>query len=645
MRIANYRFSFSRSRTAPLRALFSITTEPDRSWQPVLIFAAACFGLAAMAFPLAAQEDPGSMEQRLKVDLDYLAADEREGRGVGTDGLQEAGEMIAQRFAELGLKTDLFGDQPFQDFTITDGFEAAMPDSPDQAPKNRLNISGQHSADLEFGVQWMPLSLGSNGEFSGELVFVGYGISAPDLEYDDYADIDVAGKVVVVIRKQPFQAKEDGKFGNARSSRNAYFSTKESTAAGKGAAAMILVNDFMTVDNDDGDRLFSVSDGGRAIGSETIPTMHVLRDAIDPILQQALGKSLRELEALIDESGQPASQPLTGVVAAGATEIQRRQAPVRNVIGLLPGAGALADEYVVVGAHYDHVGLGGPGSLAPGTIAVHNGADDNGSGTAALLEIARQLSQDSSPDRRNILFMAFTAEERGLLGSKHYVKYPLFPLEKTVAMINLDMVGRLHDGSLTVYGTGTAVEFPGLLSELADPLALELNQQAAGYGPSDHQSFHEVGIPVMHFFTGLHNQYHRPTDDVDLIDFPGLTKITSFGAELTRRIATEKTPPTRLKNESRARIGPNPGRRRAVLGVNLDASSQQCVVSAISPESAAEKAGILVGDVIVQIDDRNIEGTDDLLQAMQFYRVDDEVTVKVLREQESLELKVKLGAE
>lgn len=609
-----------------------------------LLSIVSLFG-AAFWNPAYCQELPNALEQRLKADVEYLASDEREGRGIGTQGLLDSGAMIAERFADLGLNTNLFGDSPYQVFTIQDGFEATEPADASQPAKNWFQITGQTHADPELGRHWMPLSLGANGEFSGQLVFAGYGISASDLHYDDYADLDVTGKVVIVIRKQPQQGRPDSRFGEAQNSRYAYFTTKETNAALQGAAALILVNDSVTADGEAGDRLFGVSDGGRAMGSKTIPTLHVLREFIDPIIQAGTGKSLRELEELIDQTDKPASQPLSNLVASGATDIQRKQTEVRNVVGLLPGRGSLANEYLVVGAHYDHVGMGGPGSLAPGTFEVHNGADDNASGTAVLLEVARQCSADDSENRRGILFIAFTAEERGLLGSKHYVRHPPIPIERTTAMINLDMVGRLEGGSLTAYGSGTAVEFPALLEELSRQTGLRLDLQAAGYGPSDHQSFHEVGLPVIHFFTGMHNQYHRPSDDAHLIDWRGMSLVAELTSGLTMNLAKRPQQLTRLRSEGRARIGPNAGRPRAVLGINLDGSSEQCVVSVVNENSPAMKAGIQIDDVIIGIGENLIQSTSDLLRAMRGYRVGDEVSVRVVRAGEEIELNAQLGSE
>lgn len=588
-----------------------------------------------------AQESPEDIEARLRADIVYLADDSREGRGIGTQGLVDAGQMIATRFRELGLKTELFAGQPYQDFTIPDGYQATVPSNPDQPAKNRLHFSGELSIDPKLNADWTPLALGSNGEFSGELVFAGYGISAPELEYDDYAGLDVKGKVVIVIRKQPRpSSSDDSKFGNPQNSRFAYFATKEANAAKHEAAAMILVNDGVTAGGSAGDRLFGVSDAGRGLGSQSIPTIQVLRETIDPVLQKATGKTLAELEKLIDDTQKPASQVLPGVIASGQADVTRNEAPVRNVLGLLPGSGSLAEEYVVVGAHYDHVGLGGEGSLAPGTREIHNGADDNASGTVSLLEIARQMSLDHTPNRRSILFIAFTAEERGLLGSKYYVQHPLIPIEKSVAMVNLDMVGRLDNGAVTVYGTGTAAEFPGWFDELGPLHDLKLEYQAAGYGPSDHQSFHEVGLPVIHLFTGMHGQYHRPSDDTELVDFKGMTKVALLATNLTYRLATRPEALTRQRNETRARIT---ARRRGKLGITLDETTERVVISKIEDGSAAQKAGLHVGDTIRQVGDKKIETMEDLQSALENRRPKDEVVVKVLRGEQTLELKAELG--
>jgi hypothetical protein len=371
--------------------------------------------------------------------------------------------------------------------------------------------------------------------------------------------------------------------------------------------------------------------------------MQLLRSEIEPIIHNSTGKTLRELEAQIDQDLQPASYLLTDVSVDGATAIEPRKSNVRNVVGLLPGRGQLSDQYIVVGAHYDHVGMGGPGSLAPGTIAVHNGADDNASGTAVLLEVARQLSSDDSPSRRGVLLIAFSAEERGLLGSKHYVRHPLYPNDQTKTMINLDMVGRMHDGDLVVYGTGTASQFPSLLDDLASSWQVSISPQSAGYGPSDHQSFHEVGVPVLHLFTGLHNQYHRPSDDIDLLDFDGMAKIAQLSTDLVRRLMLADQPVTSLRNATRATISSNPGWSKAILGVTMVADAAKCVIASVAHESVAQQAGLSIDDVIVQVNEHEISSSSDLVQVIGRYRPGDEISIQLLRGDVPLEITMKLG--
>jgi hypothetical protein len=290
--------------------------------------------------------------------------------------------------------------------------------------------------------------------------------------------------------------------------------------------------------------------------------------------------------------------------------------------------------------------MGGEGSLAPGTIAIHNGADDNGSGTTALLEVARRLAADTAENRRSIVFMAFTAEEKGLLGSKHYVRNPRFPLENTVAMLNMDMVGRLTDNILTVYGTGTADTFDGLLDRLNEVSKFDLDKQPAGFGPSDHSSFYEVDIPVFHFFTGLHNQYHRPSDDFELINLEGIARIADMVAGAAAEISTAVDRPALLKNSAYADVGRRPNRSaptRAIMGVQLDRAAATATLSAVSDNGPAAQAGLQAGDVILSIDAKEIPTISALTETLSAYKPGDTVKVSLQRGGETLEVEVKLG--
>ncbi len=584
------------------------------------------------------QEATTSAISRMTEDLRFLSSDDLAGRGVGTDGIARAGSFIAERFSQLGIKTDSFDGQPFQNFFMPGPAQLG------KAEHNRLSFLGVDDlGDLELGQDFTPVSLGSSGEFSGELAFVGYGITAPELNYDDYAGLNVEGKVVIVLRKEPSQDDPNSKFDGTRPSPHAFFSTKELNATLHKAAALIIVNDRVTTPDAANEKLPQVSEAGKAATEAQLPTVYCSRSVIDRIIRSYSQTTLEKIEAAIDQSAAPQSFVLTGVTARGETQIVESQIPVRNVVGFLPGAGELATQYVVIGAHYDHVGMGGVGSLAPGTIEVHNGADDNASGTTALLEVARQLSVDRTGSRRSFIFIAFTGEESGLLGSKHYCRNPRWPLEDTVAMLNMDMVGRLESNTLTVYGTGTATEFESMVDRL-NVGKLTIDKQPAGLGPSDHASFYEVKIPVFHFFTGLHNDYHRPSDDFEKANIEGMDKIVQFVAAIAREISESSVRPTLIQTSAVAQIGRGPRRPRAILGVRLDANNSSASIAEVAPGGAAEAAGLKAGDVIVQIAGNAINTTRELQSVLAEKKPGDTVNVTIQRGNDQLSLEITLQA-
>ncbi|MCA9195517.1 MAG: M28 family peptidase [Planctomycetales bacterium] len=492
-----------------------------------------------------------TVEERLNTDLSYLASDELEGRSVGGQGLNTAATYIGNRMSELGLVTDAFNGTPYQKFQIPGQIELGS--NADNWVEFTTSVGVTR---LELNTDFNPLALGSSGVFEGQLVFVGYGIAAPELNYDEFADLDVKGKVVIAIRKEPQQSSDDSVFDGRRNSKYALFSTKEETAFAKGAAGLIIVNDYESVKRAEGkDQILQFDGAGKGDPASQVPTVFVSRLQIDKLLNLAVGKSLQDIELEIDEKLAVHSTELTGCRVKGSVSLLEKPIDTQNVVALLPGKGVLADEYLVVGAHYDHVGMGGRGSLAPGTVAIHNGADDNASGTVVLMEIARRISADLTPDRRSIVFIAFSAEEVGLLGSKYYVRSPRWPLESTVAMVNMDMVGRLNDNKLTVFGTGTAVGFEDLVQRHNAAAGFALEIQQAGFGPSDHDSFYKEKIPVFHLFTGLHNDYHRPSDDVELANIPGMARIADFATGIVMELATSPGRPEYLENTSRADVG------------------------------------------------------------------------------------------
>lgn len=588
--------------------------------------------------PIADEET--EIEGRLLADIKYLASDELQGRAAETPGLKMAAQFIANRWQELGLKTDIFNGKPFQEFTLPGGSLQAEP------VDNKLAIvkpSGER-LELALATQFQPQTLGKNGDFAGEIVFAGYGITADEegLQYDDFAGLDVKGKVIIVVRKEPQMNDPKSPFDGTSPSQFALFTAKQSNAAKHGVAALILVND-QNSDKASPDSVLPVSGAGTAISKEQIPTLFVRRSDVESWLKES-SKSLTEIESRIDEDLKPRSFMMTGWKAEGSVELKKL--PSMNVVGVLPGQGALANEYVVLGAHFDHVGMGGMGSLAPETIAVHNGADDNASGTVCLLEAARQLSllaRKSGPDvpRRTLVFIAFSGEERGLLGSDYYVKHPRFELENTVAMLNMDMVGRLTNNDLTIYGTGSATEFDEMITKANDAQAFSIQRQPEGMGPSDHQSFFQKNIPVLHFFTGLHDDYHRPSDDFEKINIGGIERITDMVTGIANRLATDATKLTFVKVKGRA----NPQAtmpRRTRLGVRLKLNVPGVVVERVLSSGIAVSAGIQPEDKILKINEDETTSRAELDRILQKLKKGNVVVILIERGAEKIELKVHL---
>lgn len=658
---------------------------------------------ATLSTSLLRADDHSQVEQRLAESAKILASDEFEGRGIGTEGLNKAAEYLAREFAALGLKTDLYDGTPFQKFTVTTHSE--------QGPKeqNRLKIVGppQPGAssgtewELELGKEFNPLAAGGSAAFDVPLVFAGYGITAKDLEYDDYAGIDVKGKVVIIVRKEPDQENPHSKFNGTSPSPHAWFTRKIANANEHGVAGIIFVNDrgelrqradaeqkafdalvekLVTAQAEfrkqehpapdvaakyraevtrlaeqlhqvgkrldgDLDQILDFNGAGPESSHRKLPVMFASRAKIDLILKQAIGKDLATLEKEIDSDVKPRSIELTGWRAVGETSVVRKEAEVKNVIAVLEGEGPHADETVIVGAHYDHLGHGGYGSLAPWTTDIHNGADDNASGTASLLEIARQLAGREKKPARRIVFIAFTGEERGLLGSAFYTREPRFPLDKTVAMVNLDMVGRLTNDKLIVYGTGTAKEFDSLLDELNTQYKFDLSRKPGGFGPSDHASFYAKQIPVLHLFTGTHSDYHRPSDDADKLNIEGMRRITGLSVDIVDRIANAPTRPTYVESKRQETITMGGGGDRPYFGSIPDYANEGegLALTGVTKGGPADMGGLRGGDVIIQFGDSKISGIEDFDSALRKYKGGDKVKVKVKRGAETLELEVILG--
>lgn len=575
----------------------------------------------------------------MRESLTYLSSDELEGRGLDTSGIDLAAAFIAGNFrgARLQPVPGMTGYFQRFDMTTADGI----------APETILTVNGK---PLKVKEDYNPLSFSAEKAFDAPAVFVGYGITNKEQHYDDYADIDVKGKIAVAWRFEPVDKGGKSKFVKEDWSESAHLDFKAKNAADHGAVALILVNPPMFKGLDT-----LLPFAKEFMGSTAaIPVIHVKRIIGDALIQQGTGMDAKSLEEKIDEKPAPQSLLLKDAAVSGKVAVKRTVRQLKNVAAFLPGAGPHADEYVIVGAHYDHLGHGGFGSLSPKSREIHHGADDNGSGTVAVMELAQEFALRARTGHlppRSIVFVTFTAEEEGLIGSAHFVSHPPIPLDKVVGMLNLDMVGRLRDESLFVGGAGTAPSLEHILADADKGSPIKLKDIGkGGRGPSDHMSFAMKKIPVLFFFTGLHADYHRPTDRIEKINFNGMAEIV----DLSRRVIDGMTAMPKEQyitaadahSMSMGMGSATGGERKASLGVVPSYGDESDVkgvrITGTSPGSPAETAGLKEGDVIVGFNEKNVDNLMDLSNDLASAKPGDNVKVRIIREKNELTIAVKL---
>jgi len=594
----------------------------------------------------AAPRDDAAAVDRLRENVTWLAAPEREGRGPGTAGISAAADWIAEQFAAAGLEQ--VGPLRRQSFVMT--LEATLPaDKPNRA--ELVGPAGPTGSPtvipLELGKTFTPLAAGGSGPFDLPLVFAGYGITAPAEDYDDYAPLGTAAKAAaaVVLRQEPQKENPHSVFNGNQATQHAALVRKIANASEHEAGGVVFCNDASATETD------ALMDFRRAGGGENgraMPVLQVSRSVIADLMKRATGSPLTELEAAIDKTLEPQSRPLEGWRIRGEVSIERQQTDADNIVGVLPGTGKTADgsavgrDVVILGAHYDHLGYGDSNSLAPGQKAIHHGADDNASGTAMLLEVARQLRAEG-PLPRTVLFVAFAGEERGLLGSGHYTANPLLPLERTAAMVNLDMVGRLLDDKLIIHGTGTGTGFDPLIDRLTEAAGFTVAKEPGGFGPSDHSSFYARKIPVMHLFTGSHTDYHRPTDTAEKINYDGMVRISRLIAAIIRELATTPEPPDYIEVASKQFQGG--GGDRPYFGSIPDFAKPGggYAITGVSKGSPAAQGGLQGGDLIIRLGDSAVTGLEDFDSALRKHKAGEAVPVVVKRDGAEKTLTVTLG--
>ncbi|MBU2445450.1 MAG: M28 family peptidase, partial [Bacteroidetes bacterium] len=529
-----------------------------------------------------------------------------------------------------GLKP--LGDSGYyQNFEVTTGVELTE--------NNHLAISiGDQKFDFTLNENYSPLGFSDNSSISGEVVFAGYGIEAEKLGYNDFADVDVKDKIALVLRYSPEGDKPRGDFADFSSTRY-----KATSVRNKGAKGVIFFTGPNTYEDDSFIKLNVEQLGGDA----GLPIVSITTKMAEEIFQAA-GKDLLSMQKEMDSLKAAKSFYFTNSSASISVGLKPVIRSTRNVIGLVESENPVyKNEYIVIGAHYDHLGMGGRGSLSSSTEPeIHNGADDNASGTSTVMELAQKFSANKKSLKRSIIFMTFSGEEMGLLGSAHFVKTPTISLENIVAMYNLDMVGRLNEeSSLTVYGTGTSPIWKDLLNDKNSFYSFKLNFIDDGFGPSDHSSFYAKDIPVLFYFTGTHSDYHKPSDDFDKINYTGLEKIGRFVYDMADAVnqKDDKIAFTKTKSEPRERR--RDATSRVYVGTVPDMSTQAdgFKLSGVSDGSPAEKAGLKAGDIIIKFGGKDVKNIYDYMYAIQDHKPGEEVDVVVKRGEEEITLKVTLG--
>ena len=578
----------------------------------------------ALAQSQLAQSQNEPSASRIQQHVSYLASDALDGRRTGTAGANDAARYIAGEFARLGLKP---GDSApaarrrevmaryLQQFPFVAGVQLGA--------ANELKFNGTQA--LRVGDDWMPLGFTSNARVTGSVAFVRFGITAAENNYDDYAGGNAKDAIAIALQGTPDGDNPHGRFGRYEDVR-----WKAIAARNAGAKALLVVARDDDFKNDRLAKLTYDQEGGEA----GFPVAVISRKSIDSVFGTSTVSQWEKPEAT--------QQTLNGQLNL-SLDVVRKEVAAYNVVGVLEGSDRLLkNETIVIGAHYDHLGRGGAGSLAPRSGEIHHGADDNASGTAGVLDLARVFTEQRPRPKRTIVFIAFGGEEEGLLGSNYYVNHPVTPLNSIVAMINMDMIGRMKDSKLVIGGVGTAKEWRDIIAQgTADPARkFELTINEDGFGPSDHSSFYGKQIPVLFFWTGTHNDYHKPSDTFDKINYADETRILNLvsyivkqldGAEKRVTYTTAKTDPS-----------PRTGGFRVYLGTipNYADSNDGLLLDGVREGSPAEKAGLKAGDRIVKIGTRDVKNVYDYTYALGEMKAGEEYVVELVRGSDRMTLKI-----
>ncbi len=575
----------------------------------------ALFGVLVW-FTATAQTPTNFSESATLEHIEYLASHDLKGRKTGARGALKSAEYIREQFRNFGLK--LLAEDGFQYFDVVTGIVPG--------DENEL-IIGKNK--FTVGEDFTPLPFSQNGTMTAPAFFVGYGfdITDDDFRWNDYEDVDMTGKWALILRGAPQTESESDRFSGSTDER-----FKVMIAQDNGAAGVIFVSGEQQVKDDE---LLPLT-YDKSPATATIPVIHIKRSVADQYLLED-DRHIARLEKEIAITLKPMRFEITTTISA-TVDLQKEYVTAQNVVAMIEGSDPdLHEEYVVIGAHYDHLGMGGygSGSRAPDTLTVHYGADDNASGVAGIIELARHFSTIEQLPARSLIFLAFDAEEMGLIGSRHFVNNPTVEPEKITAMINFDMIGRLRENkTISIGGTGTSLESEEILDRLAEETPLKLNYSKEGFGPSDHAAFYSKDIPVFFISTGAHSDYHTPRDNVEGINAQGMITVLEFSAGLMDALANrdkkltfqEAGPSTRTDHRYSFKV---------TLGIMPDMTSsgnEGLKVEAVRPGAPAASGGMLKGDIITAIDGNPVGNIYDYMGRLKNLEAGQMITVDVLRD-------------
>jgi len=581
--------------------------------------------LLILLFLFSCRQNSKVTVNELQDHIKYLSSDSLKGRLTGSTGDSLAAEYIKSKLLSYGLNP-LNGDG-LQRFKVTKKIAAGK--------NNSLSVNGkEYVCDKDF----MPLAFSSNTQLESEVVFAGYGfnINSDTLKWNDYNGIDVKGKWVLILKGDPEPENTKSKFILFSADRD-----KALLAKDMGAAGVLMVSGPVF---DPQDAFDPLNTEGYSVD---IPVLKIKKEIADIILSKSK-KTISGLEKQLNDKRKPFSFA-SRVTVNGKAEIIRELANTRNVTMLLPGEDPeLKNEFIILGAHFDHLGMGGPGSgsRALDTIGIHHGADDNASGVAMMLELAKKFALTKGSHKRTIICLAFSGEEEGLLGSKHFADDPGIDLSKVNAMINLDMVGRLNEtNNLQISGVGTATGLKDLVYAKTDTAVIKLTLSDEGYGPSDHSSFYGKNIPVLFYFTGAHMDYHTPKDTWEKINYNGMVEISDLIFNVSKELASSET---RLKFKE---AGPkveavryNRG-KGVTLGFMPDFAGvvkNGLRADFVTPGKPAALGGMLKGDIITFINGKQVNNIQDYMYRMGQLKHGQTISVEVLRNGKKVVLLIQL---